>query len=73
MSQSVSFKFLYIDKFQIVAIIYLTLKYLCNLSLEKVSSDNFERALLEVKIPYVFLTSEGLLSTPEILQLLESK
>ncbi|KAJ6669461.1 hypothetical protein lerEdw1_000009 [Lerista edwardsae] len=41
--------------------------------IEKVSPDNFDCALLEVQIPYVFLTSEGLLSTPEILQLLESK
>ncbi|XP_061311114.1 protein shortage in chiasmata 1 ortholog isoform X2 [Pezoporus flaviventris] len=29
--------------------------------------------LLEVQIPYVFLTTEGLLSMPDILQLLESK
>ncbi|XP_010193048.1 PREDICTED: uncharacterized protein C9orf84 homolog, partial [Mesitornis unicolor] len=33
-------------------------------------SDSF---LLEVQIPYVFLTTEGLLNMPDILQLLESK
>ncbi|NXE82852.1 SHOC1 protein, partial [Cochlearius cochlearius] len=30
-------------------------------------------SLLEVQIPYVFLTSEGILNMPDILQLLESK
>uniref|UniRef100_A0A8C6XHH1 Shortage in chiasmata 1 n=1 Tax=Naja naja TaxID=35670 RepID=A0A8C6XHH1_NAJNA len=35
--------------------------------------DNLEYDLLRLSIPYVFLTSEGLLNTPEILQLLESK
>ncbi|TFK10358.1 apoptosis-stimulating of p53 protein 2 [Platysternon megacephalum] len=35
--------------------------------------ENFGCFLLEVQIPYVFLTSEGLLNAPEILQLLESK
>ncbi|XP_066468709.1 protein shortage in chiasmata 1 ortholog [Tiliqua scincoides] len=43
------------------------------LGTENIYPDNFERTLLQVQIPYVFLTSEGLLSTPEILQLLESK
>ncbi|XP_056662577.1 protein shortage in chiasmata 1 ortholog isoform X2 [Monodelphis domestica] len=36
------------------------------------SLDTFGGFLLEIQIPYVFLTSEGLLNTPEILQLLES-
>ncbi|XP_027694975.1 protein shortage in chiasmata 1 ortholog [Vombatus ursinus] len=36
------------------------------------SLDRFGGFLLEIQIPYVFLTSEGLLNTPEILQLLES-
>ncbi|XP_043854614.1 protein shortage in chiasmata 1 ortholog [Dromiciops gliroides] len=36
------------------------------------SLDSFGGFLLEIQIPYVFLTSEGLLNTPEILQLLES-
>ncbi|XP_058024023.1 protein shortage in chiasmata 1 ortholog [Ahaetulla prasina] len=35
--------------------------------------DNLGYDLLRLSIPYVFLTSEGLLNTPEILQLLESK
>ncbi|KAL8203020.1 UNVERIFIED_CONTAM: hypothetical protein K2H54_035978 [Gekko kuhli] len=41
--------------------------------IKEVSPDDFGHILLEVQIPYVFLTSEGLLNTPEILQLLESK
>ncbi|XP_061488183.1 protein shortage in chiasmata 1 ortholog isoform X2 [Rhineura floridana] len=41
--------------------------------IEEVSPDNFGCVLLKVQIPYVFLMSEGLLNTPEILQLLESK
>ncbi|XP_074062198.1 protein shortage in chiasmata 1 ortholog [Macrotis lagotis] len=36
------------------------------------SLDRFGGFLLEIQIPYVFLTSEGLINTPEILQLLES-
>ncbi|XP_026502147.1 protein shortage in chiasmata 1 ortholog-like [Terrapene carolina triunguis] len=40
---------------------------------ENVSGENFGCFPLEVQIPYVFLTSEGLLNAPEILQLLESK
>ncbi|XP_077201413.1 protein shortage in chiasmata 1 ortholog isoform X2 [Paroedura picta] len=43
------------------------------IALEEVSPDDFGHILLELQIPYVFLTSEGLLNTPEILQLLESK
>uniref|UniRef100_A0A0N8ETM8 Uncharacterized protein C9orf84 isoform 1 n=1 Tax=Heterocephalus glaber TaxID=10181 RepID=A0A0N8ETM8_HETGA len=35
--------------------------------------DRFGGFLLEIQIPYVFFASEGLLNTPEILQLLESK
>ncbi|XP_004397037.1 PREDICTED: uncharacterized protein C9orf84 homolog [Odobenus rosmarus divergens] len=35
--------------------------------------DSFGGFLLEVQVPYVFFASEGLLNTPEILQLLESK
>ncbi|CAM4680188.1 unnamed protein product [Lepidochelys kempii] len=38
-----------------------------------VVGENFGCFLLELQIPYVFLTSEGLLNAPEILQLLESK
>uniref|UniRef100_A0A8C3FRH0 Shortage in chiasmata 1 n=1 Tax=Chrysemys picta bellii TaxID=8478 RepID=A0A8C3FRH0_CHRPI len=38
-----------------------------------VVGENFGCFPLEVQIPYVFLTSEGLLNAPEILQLLESK
>nr|KAF6434449.1 shortage in chiasmata 1 [Molossus molossus] len=34
--------------------------------------DNFGGFLLEIQIPYVFFASEGLINTPEILQLLES-
>ncbi|XP_008575789.1 PREDICTED: uncharacterized protein C9orf84 homolog [Galeopterus variegatus] len=34
--------------------------------------DRFGGFLLDIQIPYVFLASEGLLNTPEILQLLES-
>ncbi|XP_004647331.1 uncharacterized protein C9orf84 homolog [Octodon degus] len=34
--------------------------------------DKFGGFLLEIQIPYVFFASEGLLNTPEILQLLES-
>uniref|UniRef100_A0A8D0YXY2 Shortage in chiasmata 1 n=1 Tax=Sus scrofa TaxID=9823 RepID=A0A8D0YXY2_PIG len=34
--------------------------------------DSFGRFPLEIQIPYVFFASEGLLNTPEILQLLES-
>ncbi|XP_027625252.1 protein shortage in chiasmata 1 ortholog [Tupaia chinensis] len=34
--------------------------------------DRFGGFLLEIQIPYVFFASEGLLNTPEILQLLES-
>ncbi|XP_062984533.1 protein shortage in chiasmata 1 ortholog [Elgaria multicarinata webbii] len=41
--------------------------------IEEVSPDNFGWVLQKLQIPYVFLTSEGLLNTPEILQLLESK
>ncbi|XP_054843589.1 protein shortage in chiasmata 1 ortholog [Eublepharis macularius] len=41
--------------------------------IEEVSPDDFGHILLEVQIPYVFLTSEGLLNTPDILWLLESK
>ncbi|XP_074850135.1 protein shortage in chiasmata 1 ortholog [Carettochelys insculpta] len=43
------------------------------LVMENVSCENFGCFLLEVQIPYVFLTTEGLLKAPEILQLLESK
>ncbi|KAG8130459.1 hypothetical protein E2320_017046 [Naja naja] len=39
---------------------------------EEFLPDNLEYDLLRLSIPYVFLTSEGLLNTPEILQLLES-
>ncbi|XP_051828377.1 LOW QUALITY PROTEIN: protein shortage in chiasmata 1 ortholog [Antechinus flavipes] len=39
---------------------------------ENASLDKFGGFLLEIQIPYVFLTSEGILNTPEILQLLES-
>ncbi|KAJ7335384.1 hypothetical protein JRQ81_013325, partial [Phrynocephalus forsythii] len=39
----------------------------------EISPDNFGDVLLKVQIPYVFLTSEGLLNIPEILQLLESE
>uniref|UniRef100_A0A7N4PGQ8 Shortage in chiasmata 1 n=1 Tax=Sarcophilus harrisii TaxID=9305 RepID=A0A7N4PGQ8_SARHA len=39
---------------------------------ESASLDRFGGFLLEIQIPYVFLTSEGILNTPEILQLLES-
>ncbi|NWI15428.1 SHOC1 protein, partial [Crypturellus soui] len=35
--------------------------------------DHSGSVLLEVQIPYVFLTSEGLVNMPDILQLLESK
>nr|XP_020646797.1 uncharacterized protein C9orf84 homolog [Pogona vitticeps] len=35
--------------------------------------DNSGDVLLKVQIPYIFLTSEGLLNIPEILQLLESE
>nr|XP_055157526.1 protein shortage in chiasmata 1 ortholog [Nyctereutes procyonoides] len=35
--------------------------------------DSFGGFLLEIQVPYVFFASEGLLKTPEILQLLESK
>ncbi|XP_053157014.1 protein shortage in chiasmata 1 ortholog isoform X2 [Hemicordylus capensis] len=41
--------------------------------IEEVSPGNFGCVLLGVQIPYIFLTSEGLLNMPEILQLLESK
>ncbi|KAM3848132.1 protein shortage in chiasmata 1 ortholog [Vipera latastei] len=40
---------------------------------EEFLCDNLGYDLLRLSIPYVFLTSEGLLNTPEILQLLESK
>ncbi|XP_070598536.1 protein shortage in chiasmata 1 ortholog isoform X2 [Erythrolamprus reginae] len=40
---------------------------------EEFFPDNLGYDLLRLSIPYVFLTSEGLLNTPEILQLLESK
>ncbi|XP_034266475.1 protein shortage in chiasmata 1 ortholog isoform X2 [Pantherophis guttatus] len=40
---------------------------------EEFLPDNLGYDLLKLSIPYVFLTSEGLLNTPEILQLLESK
>ncbi|XP_074136982.1 protein shortage in chiasmata 1 ortholog [Sminthopsis crassicaudata] len=39
---------------------------------ESASLDKFGGFLLEIQIPYVFITSEGILNTPEILQLLES-
>ncbi|XP_006733546.1 protein shortage in chiasmata 1 ortholog [Leptonychotes weddellii] len=35
--------------------------------------DSFGGFLLEIQVPYVFFASEGLLNTPEILRLLESK
>ncbi|NXA41370.1 SHOC1 protein, partial [Eudromia elegans] len=35
--------------------------------------DHSSSVLLEVQIPYIFLTSEGLVDMPDILQLLESK
>jgi hypothetical protein len=35
--------------------------------------DGFGGFLLKIPIPYVFFASEGLLNTPEILRLLESK
>uniref|UniRef100_A0A7M4G105 Shortage in chiasmata 1 n=1 Tax=Crocodylus porosus TaxID=8502 RepID=A0A7M4G105_CROPO len=38
-----------------------------------VMSNHFGSFLLETQIPYVLFTSEGLLNSPEILQLLESK
>ncbi|XP_032775584.1 protein shortage in chiasmata 1 ortholog isoform X2 [Strigops habroptila] len=40
---------------------------------ENVSRNHCNSFLLEVQIPYVFLTTEGLLNMPDILQLLESK
>ncbi|XP_030423700.1 protein shortage in chiasmata 1 ortholog [Gopherus evgoodei] len=54
-------------------ITYITFKTTLPETLEVVSGENFGCFLLEVQIPYVFLTSEGLLNAPEILQLLESK
>ncbi|XP_062827912.1 protein shortage in chiasmata 1 ortholog [Anolis carolinensis] len=41
--------------------------------IDKAFPDHSWHILLNVPIPYVFLTSEGLLNTPEILQLLESQ
>uniref|UniRef100_A0A8V5H644 Uncharacterized protein n=1 Tax=Melopsittacus undulatus TaxID=13146 RepID=A0A8V5H644_MELUD len=41
--------------------------------MEKISGNRCSSFLLEVQIPYVFLTTEGLLNMPDILQLLESK
>ncbi|KYO35152.1 hypothetical protein Y1Q_0001038 [Alligator mississippiensis] len=41
--------------------------------MKNVSGNHFGSFLLETQIPYVFFTSEGLLNSPEILQLLESK
>lgn len=38
-----------------------------------VSGNHCGSFLLEVQIPYVFLTTEGLLNMPDFLQLLESK
>ncbi|XP_039399113.1 protein shortage in chiasmata 1 ortholog isoform X2 [Mauremys reevesii] len=54
-------------------ITYITFKTTLPETLGVVSGENFGCFLLEVQIPYVFLTSEGLLNAPEILQLLESK
>uniref|UniRef100_A0A8C3SA90 Shortage in chiasmata 1 n=1 Tax=Chelydra serpentina TaxID=8475 RepID=A0A8C3SA90_CHESE len=57
-------------------ITYITFKTTLPETLERISllpGENFGCFLLEVQIPYVFLTSEGLLNAPEILQLLESK
>ncbi|XP_067409589.1 protein shortage in chiasmata 1 ortholog [Emydura macquarii macquarii] len=56
-------------------ITYITFKTTLpeTLVMENVTGENFGCFLLEVQIPYVFLTTEGLLNTPEILQLLESK
>ncbi|XP_068941414.1 protein shortage in chiasmata 1 ortholog [Petaurus breviceps papuanus] len=53
---------------------YVTFKTVLPEGVFKKSSslDRFGGFLLEIQIPYVFLTSEGLLNTPEILQLLES-
>ncbi|XP_019410273.1 PREDICTED: uncharacterized protein C9orf84 homolog [Crocodylus porosus] len=41
--------------------------------MKNVSGNHFGSFLLETQIPYVLFTSEGLLNSPEILQLLESK
>ncbi|XP_058927530.1 protein shortage in chiasmata 1 ortholog [Kogia breviceps] len=54
---------------------YLALKVILPDTVLKRSTllDSFGGFLLEIQIPYVFFASEGLLNTPEILQLLESK
>ncbi|KAM6182158.1 protein shortage in chiasmata 1 ortholog [Erethizon dorsatum] len=53
---------------------YMALKVILPDSVLKRSTllDRFGGFLLDIQIPYVFLASEGLLHTPEILQLLES-
>ncbi|XP_005382774.1 PREDICTED: uncharacterized protein C9orf84 homolog isoform X2 [Chinchilla lanigera] len=53
---------------------YMALKVILPDSLLKRSTllDRFGGFLLKIQIPYVFFASEGLLNTPEILQLLES-
>ncbi|KAI4542534.1 hypothetical protein MG293_007913, partial [Ovis ammon polii] len=53
---------------------YMALKVILPDTVLKRSSllDSFGGFLLEIQIPYMFFASEGLLNTPEILQLLES-
>jgi len=41
--------------------------------MQNVSGNHCGSSLLEVQIPYVFLTTEGLLNMPDFLQLLESQ
>ncbi|KAG8454996.1 hypothetical protein GDO86_001279 [Hymenochirus boettgeri] len=55
---------------------YISLKTSIQNSLfieEKHANNRFENMLGKIQIPYVFLTSEGLISNPEILQLMESR
>ncbi|NXX85016.1 SHOC1 protein, partial [Urocolius indicus] len=52
-------------------VIYMTFKTIFPRTIQM--GNHCDSFLLEVRIPYVFLTTEGLLNMPDILQLLESK
>lgn len=47
--------------------------FLCVCSLQEAPCENESALLLELLIPFVFLTTEGLLNNPELLQTLESR
>ncbi|XP_078532775.1 protein shortage in chiasmata 1 ortholog [Lissotriton helveticus] len=65
----------WIDVCKSLDIFYITFKStLPETALEGNSSlDNMNSPMLDIRIPYMFIASEGLINTPRILQLMESK